>query len=478
MFKHLQMRNFKGWKDTGEIIMAPITLFFGANSSGKSSIGQFLMMLKQTTESPDRRAVLFTGDDKSIVQLGSFQQMVSDRDQKNKIYFEYKWECKNTVTFTDPNSKTKYSGKIMAFETEVALTEIDQSALRVEHLKYTLFDDDAPEAKMSISMHHRKTYKSYSEYAVESETYALTRKLGRAWPIRSPLQFYGFPETVVAYYQNADCVKELNFQQEILFRSLYYLGPLRSRTTRLYSWNGIEPDSVGYSGENTISALLAAKNRKIGIKKATMRRAYPAKPFTEIIAESLLTMGLIEKFDVIRLSENRHEYEVKVQIKGSNASVDLPDVGFGISQVLPVLVQCYYAPPDSIIIMEQPEIHLHPSAQSALADVLINVIQSRENNADRNIQLIIETHSEHFLRRLQRRIAEGAIPRDHVRAYFASVEPSSSLLTPLDIDPYGNIKNWPDHFFGDEMGDITAQAKATMETVIQERSRIKGGSHD
>ena len=59
--------------------------------------------------------------------------------------------------------------------------------------------------------------------------------------------------------------------------------------------------------------------------------------------------------------------------------------------------------------MEQPEIHLHPSAQSALADVMIDVINSRESGTDRNIQLIIETHSEHFLRRLQRRIAEGSV---------------------------------------------------------------------
>lgn len=90
---------------------------------------------------------------------------------------------------------------------------------------------------------------------------------------------------------------------------------------------------------------------------------------------------------------------------------DLPDVGFGISQVLPVLVQCFYAPEGSIILIEQPEIHLHPNAQSTLADVMIDVINSKENGTDRDIQLVIETHSEHFLRRLQRRIAEDMVPK-------------------------------------------------------------------
>ena len=130
-------------------------------------------------------------------------------------------------------------------------------------------------------------------------------------------------------------------------------------------------------------------------------------PFQEIIAWKLKQMGLIEEFRVTPISKQRQEYEVGIRTKGSRDWVDLPDVGFGISQVLPVLVQCFYAPAGSIVVMEQPEIHLHPRAQSALADVMIDVIKSREWGADRNIQLIVETHSEHFLRRLQRRDRRG-----------------------------------------------------------------------
>ena len=151
--------------------------------------------------------------------------------------------------------------------------------------------------------------------------------------------------------------------------------------------------------------------------------------------------------------------------------MNLPDVGFGISQVLPVLVQCFYAPEGSIILMEQPEIHLHPSAQSALADVMIDVINSRENGKDRNIQLVIETHSEHFLRRLQRRIAEDSISQEKVSVYFANLTKTPATLESLQIDKFGNIKNWPENFFGDEMGDITAQAKAAMEKRKQQNSQ-------
>ena len=116
----------------------------------------------------------------------------------------------------------------------------------------------------------------------------------------------------------------------------------------------------------------------------------------------------------------------------------------------------------SIILMEQPEIHLHPSAQSALADVMIDAINARENGKARNIQLIIETHSEHFLRRLQRRIAENKVAQSQVAAYFADITKAPAALDPLQIDMYGHIRNWPENFFGDEMEDITEQAKAGL----------------
>ena len=89
MLKKLRIRNFKGWKDTESIRMAPISLFFGANSSGKSSIGQFLMMLKQTVESADRKAVFHPGGKNSAVQLGSYQEMLFHHDTHKKIASEH-----------------------------------------------------------------------------------------------------------------------------------------------------------------------------------------------------------------------------------------------------------------------------------------------------------------------------------------------------------------------------------------------------
>ena len=464
MLHKLRIKNFKGWKDTDRITMAPITLFFGANSSGKSSIGQFLMMLKQTVESPDRKAVFYPGGKNSAVQLGSYQEMVFHRNPKNKIAFDYAWSLQDILKFKDPVSGHAYSGDSLSFQAEVGLGDKDQHTLVLDHLKYELMENN--EVRLSIGMERKVDTKS--EYKVDAANYNLKRKQGRVWYPGAPVRFYGFPDEVVAYHQNADFVQALNLRHEKLFRSLCYLGPLRTKAERLYSWTGIEPESVGYAGENTVAAILAARGRKIslGYKRS-------AKTFEGVIALKLKEMGLIEEFKVNPISEQRQEYEVKVRTKGSRDWVDLPDVGFGISQVLPVLVQCFYAPAGSIILMEQPEIHLHPNAQSLLADVMIDAINSRENGVDRNIQLVVETHSEHFLRRLQRRIAEDAVPQEKVSAYFANIAKTPATLDPLQIDIFGNIQNWPENFFGDEMGDITEHAKAAIKKRMAEAENVE-----
>jgi hypothetical protein len=344
----------------------------------------------------------------------------------------------------------------MYFQASALLPEDVNTHTPVIHrMKYMLRDSLRDSKKnLMVQMEQKEGHKN--RYAISAEGYGLMRNIGRAWDPGPPIRFYGFPDEVSAYHKNADFVKDFDLAHEQLFQSISYLGPLRVKTERIYSWSGNNPESVGFSGEHTISAILAASKRKIGLAPHAKTLS-----FQEIIATELKKLGLIDDFSVKQIGK-RQDYEVKVHTKGARSLVDLPDVGFGISQVLPVLVQCFYASHNSIIIMEQPEIHLHPSAQSALADVMIDVIKSREDKRDRNIQLIIETHSEHFLRRLLRRIAENELPESSVSAYFADVTTSPAQLTELEVDEVGAIQNWPKDFFGDEMGDIAAQANAAI----------------
>ncbi|MYG06269.1 DUF3696 domain-containing protein [Candidatus Poribacteria bacterium] len=132
-------------------------------------------------------------------------------------------------------------------------------------------------------------------------------------------------------------------------------------------------------------------------------------------------------------------------------------MGYGLADVLPMLVLCYYTPKGSTLILEQPGIHLHPMAQADLADLLIEVI------TERNLQILIESHSEHLLNRLQRRVAEEKIAADQTALYFCRYIDGASKIDRLEMDEFGNIANWPENFFGDEMGDLFAMTEAQRE---------------
>jgi predicted ATPase len=462
MLTNLQLKNFKIWKDTKPLKMAPLTVLFGTNSSGKSSIEQFFLMLKQTMESSDRKIVIYPGDLNTPVNLGSFEELVLARDTKNKLEFNFEWSLAEPLTVKDPRSDFTCTGNQIRFSADVGMAGEKHPKLAVNRFEYQLKHDNTEAMRVWIE---RKAGEKI-EYKLDASPYALTRNQMRAWPLGAPTKFYGFPDEIPAYYQNADFVQDFSLQMDQLLRSISYLGPLRSKGQRLYYWTGGEPESVGYSGENTISALLAAKARQLNTGPRKRK-----KPFEQFIAEKLHQLELIDQFEVRQISEHRKEYEVKVKTPGSPSWVDLPDVGFGISQVLPVLVQCFYAPPGSILFIEQPELHLHPKAQSHLADLFIDVLSSRVDGRPRNIQLVIETHSEHFLQRLQRRIAERLpdlpISPDRVAAYFAHTAGAESELEPLQIDLLGNITNWPQDFFGDLMGEAVAMSNAQAQRQSQ-----------
>jgi len=451
MLTHLRIRNFKSWQDTGDIRLAPITVLFGINSAGKSSIIQFLLMLKQTIESPDRRRVLHPGDEHTPVDLGTFHDLVYGHDESNRISFEVEWVLPEPLRFTDPRNKQGYEGGDLHFEASVGqVPKISQ--VYVERLEYTLgLLHDQP---VKIEMVPPRQGIS-SKYKLITHGYKLVRNPGRAWELPPPVRFYGFPDEVFSYFQNADFLASFTLSLEKQFRALQYLGPLRIRPRRTYTWAGEVPEHVGWSGERAVEALLAARDRKInpGYKKA-------AKRLPSLVAGWLRRMDLLASFEARSIAEHRKEYEVMVTTKGSWEEVNLTDVGFGISQVLPVVVSCFYAAPHSTILMEQPELHLHPGVQSRMADLFVQAIHARQDGKDRSIQFIIESHSEHFLHRLQRRIAEGELEKDEVALYFCETGPDGSVLRPLEVDTLGNITNWPRDFFGDDMGDLVAMTDA------------------
>ncbi len=443
----LSLKNFKSWEKIDKMKLAPITGLFGTNSSGKTSILQLLLMMKQTVESADRLQVLDFGSDKSPANLGSFRDVVFGHMSPGTLQWSIRWELDKPfeIVGVEEESKGKvlFSGKEIGFD--VFVEENEKKKLQVQTLEYAF-------SRGKFTMKRKNGGKENYELDVHSPIdFHLKKTTGRFWDLPAPVKCYGFPNEINARYQNAGFFADLQLQFENLFLGTKYLGPLRDYPKRQYSWLGTEPIDMGPRGERVVEALLAAREKGLKVSKGKGR---PKVTLEARVAEWLKELGLISSFIVEK--EGGNIYCVKVKRSEQSADVLITDVGFGVSQILPAIVLCYYVPEGSIIILEQPEIHLHPAVQSGLADVFIDVVKRR------NVQIIFESHSEHLLKRFQRRIAEQSLSKDDVAFYFSETNAKSSKLTTLDVDLFGNIRNWPENFFGDPFGEMLAITKAGL----------------
>lgn len=449
MITHLNIQNFKSWENTGLVNTASLTGFFGTNSSGKTGILQMLLLLKQTVESSDRQRILHTGDDKTYVDLGVFYDVIHQHKLPGKLHFSLGWKLPESIRVFDPEEKNQILFEIDEIDFS---TTIEGTANQISVAEF-VYKFQANGQQYQFGMSQKKRSAAPNEYQLIMEGYTIRRALGRKWPVRQTIKNYGFPDQVYAYFQNAGFLSQLVLAFEQLFQRVYYLGPLREYPHRRYTWSGEPPQDVGRRGELAVPALLASSSQGKTISRGKRKSR---QTIEERVAEWLRDLGLIHSFSLQPIAENRKEYEVRVRQSAKASEVLITDVGFGVSQILPVLVLCYYAPPGSTLIFEQPEIHLHPFVQAGLADVFIDVIKTR------NIQIVLESHSEHLLRRLQRRIAEEQLSANQAALYFISMGDGESEISRLQIDLFGNITNWPSRFFGDEMGDLVAMTEAAM----------------
>ncbi|MBI5313196.1 MAG: DUF3696 domain-containing protein [Methylocystis sp.] len=444
MLTNVKFTNFKSWASL-EMPCGKITGIFGTNSSGKTSFIQFLLLLKQTKDATDRATALELNGD--LVQLGTITDAIHRHSQSRTIEWVISFDLDVPLALKDASKKRSAE---IANGTRLNLSAsvvVDKQAPRSLSLTYELggmqFSLSAKkDAALKFDLCARNSGKN-------AQAFNFIRAQGRAWQLPGPIKSYAFPDQARTYYQNAGFLADLEAAYESQLDRLYYLGPLREFPQRDYLWARSRPTDVGARGEKAIDAILAETSA--GEQRNLKARAR-LMPFQEMVAHWLREMGLIESFRVEEIKEGSNRWQAIVQTRKGASEVLLTDVGFGISQVLPVITLLQYVPEGSTVILEQPEIHLHPLAQAALADVIIQAATHRR------VQVILESHSEHLLLRLQRRIAEQTIPSDDVKLYFCDAPKGESVLTPLEVDMLGNIRNWPEKFMGDAFNE-TAQAE-------------------
>jgi predicted ATPase len=251
-------------------------------------------------------------------------------------------------------------------------------------------------------------------------------------------------------------VQDISLELRNEVSDLAYLGPLREPPGRSYLWSSVKPGDLGKRGEQAVQALLASVNvrRKNGIGEDAPNW------LASKVSEWMKRLGVADELVLERQGKSRN-YELIV-VRGQQRS-NIMDVGFGISQVLPMLVLAHFVTPGTTIVAEQPEIHLHPRAQGGLAELMAEVAKSRK------VQFIVETHSEHLFRRLQTLIAEKKLDHDDCRLYFVDRDAKEKAqLTRLVTDKFGRVENWPDDFFGDAIGEVERQTANMFERMKTE----------
>lgn len=422
MFTSLQLTRFKAWKDTGTILLKPITMLLGTNSSGKSSLIQSLLLLKQTVQSPDRAMQLNLGGDEAsdLFNFGGFDDVLkreADSLREFSIAFSFQQAGVGLPTVSRINHgqfscryRQTASGGPVIQELVIADAEQRFRAARREKGNYAVYVND--EARPRVK-----------------------------GPQLTPERSIALPAAAIAALSSEGAIAEdisLALRREL--ENINYLGPLRRRPERDYAWNRSTPGQIESDGNRAIEILLAS----------SLERDEGQNALLQGVSYWLNKMKVAEKLEIRQFGRSAR-YEIRIHKDG--VAANLRDVGIGVSLVLPVLTAGYFAPEGSTVILEEPEVHLHPLAQSVLAEYFVTLSQTR------NIQFIIETHSEHLFRRMQTLIARKEIAADSVASLFVERKGEDAMLRTLEVDEFGRVTNWPQYFFGDALGETREQAR-------------------
>lgn len=265
---------------------------------------------------------------------------------------------------------------------------------------------------------------------------------------QSAKNIFSNPRTIFSF------VNDLNDNENVKENQSPFANTLKHL---LSTFNHVSSDYFENDNINYVSPLRAHPKRYYFLDKAKIN-AYVDTLDGDAIAETLKenfhlkkqVNEWLEKFNLKVNVEHLEDIIHKLQINQNSLDLDITDVGFGISQVLPVIIQGFLSHNDSLTLIEQPEIHLHPKMQAELADLFIDIVLSKNQKPTK--YLFIETHSEYLLKRLRRRISDGTISADNVAIYLIDpdLNGEGAIVRELKIEEHGQF-DWPVDFYGGEL---------------------------
>ena len=478
--KSVKIKNFKSIKNSQELPLAPLTLIFGPNSSGKSSIIQSILLMKQTISAGVLNEPLRLRGLRGMKDFGTMKEVSFYRREEDI-------ELKFTTEKTKKKSKSK--------KKESTPEESTVSTIRfVFGFKGTNRDPLSPEYYVKELQYEEQTGKRFWSALLTSknhmnDTYTLNvhhiKNLSVPLP-KSAQKLDGANMEVEAKFNGIvpkimpiHLEEKKNQHEQVLlmylvsyeiqtklseiFQNTHYLGPVREYPSREQKLDQ-SVDELDHNGSNIHNILLLEQRRDKKVFDVNFdtdsRGNVIENGFNQVLGRWADKLALYN----IKAEGKDTYVSIQLQLSAHNTQpVNLTDVGFGTSQVLPILVQSIRMNPGDLLICEQPEIHLHPNLEMVLGDFFLAMARTGR-------RFIIETHSKPLLDRIIRRIVEdqSATLKDLVKIYFCQKESSEnkgSSITEIYIDPRYGINEWPKDFFDSEAED------AIKTTIASAKSR-------
>jgi predicted ATPase len=420
MLTRWTLENFKPIRERLALPTAPLTVLAGLNSSGKSSFLQSILLISQTlaNQKLDEPLVL----NGPLVRLGTFRDICNVRADRKQVSIGFTLDSHRAQG--DASVTLDMQFKAYAEDETIAGLNASRAALvsmRLSSESYSveMQSVSAQESKFNVQA-------TSGDRATSGSFFNLAHFMPFALPLLSESDERSLREIVNA-----------------LGNTIRYLGPLRAdpyvtQTYSSYSPSGL-PDDVGSSGE--YAAAIYATNRRQAIRFwSPMSRVVETAPLEQAmdtwarhlcVADHVTTReGAVRGVSwMVRPSSDSHEYPLWA-------------VGVGVSQVLPILVAGLLAPEGTILIMEQPELHLHERPQARLGDFFYGLTRVGK-------QVFVETHSAVLINQLRYLMVKlGQEARDAIATYFVTQdEQGDARFEPIRISKGGAVENWPDGFF-------------------------------
>ena len=463
MFKQLRIKNFKSLADTGDLELRPLTILVGPNSSGKSALFKALLALKQTTESRDLQSPLVVNGD--YVKLGTYRDFIYRHHLSRVFSIEARLSVDNLFSDfvqRELDSSHKTSEKPLPSSTDDigfgVEFQYNRGTQRIQ--VKTVSATQGPEHLLRAAWKHRGG--GHEIKTPLSSGNILLNKFYLLEPEELPGSEAQLPDERMRSIRQIVLLAEFGQFIQEMFSRILYLGPLRAAPERFYIAGGETPQDVGLAGERAIEVLWMQRQL---IRPSVESEA---KELVAKVEEWVKKFGFSLETKFSQASPT--VYEVLFVDPHTNIPVNIADVGFGASQVLPVIVEGFYSPPGCTFLVEQPEIHLHPKAQATLGDLLVDL-----SKHDR--QVIVETHSENILLRVQRRIADETIAPSDVAIYYFDPTEKGTQIREVKLTEYGQYvwETMPEGFFNEGFTETYEFSKAILERRRQEDESAKVG---